>query len=197
MDIVNKKGIKHYVTSDIIHSVEPCTAYFGLGYWSYMIPPFRPENVLILGYGAGTTAGLIRKIYGPDVMITGVDKERIGSFTHGEPYANNLVIQDVYEYLRNIKEGVKYDFVIVDVFDGKDFNHGSAQGMFEEEALDILKGITGKMIAFNIEENRDPTGTIAGFFDFYVEKLVAGNRVLFFIPKGAEKMFNLVEIYNS
>jgi len=194
MDIVDKKGIRHYVSSDIIHSVEPCTAYFGLGYWSYMIPPFKPETVLILGYGAGTIAGLIRKVYGEDVEITGVDMEKYGD---GDAHASHLIIQDVFEYFRTVKEGKTFDYVVVDVFDGKDFKHGSAQGMFEEEALDILKHLTGKMIAFNMEDNTDPTVTIYAFFDFYVEKLVADNRVLFFIPKGEEKMFSLGEVYNS
>jgi spermidine synthase len=75
-----------------------------------MVPQFKPENVLVLGFAGGTVAGLIKLIYG-DIPITAVDiKECIDN------YGVNLIKADAEEY---IKTAPKFDVVIVDLF--KDF----------------------------------------------------------------------------
>src|SRR3990167_3638757 len=93
-----------------MNSVYPCTKYLTNGCWIYLVPQFKSENVLILGYAGGTVAGLIRLIYG-DIPITAVD------IVDCEPtYGVNFIKADAKEY---IKSCPKFDVVIVDLF--KDF----------------------------------------------------------------------------
>src|SRR3990167_3921622 len=86
---------------DILRQNDTIVSFFhadflwGYTYHSHCIPPFKPDNVLILGYGKGQIADLIRKIYGSDIKITGVD----------------LVAQD-YKYIEyKIKICDAYEFV--------------------------------------------------------------------------------------
>lgn len=99
MEFLDKLG-KH-------KSVYPPTKYLTNGPWIYMVPQFKPENVLMLGYAGGTTAGLIRLLYG-DVPITGVDIDPCLNL-----YNVNFIQTDAREYIKNCP---KYDVVIVDLF---------------------------------------------------------------------------------
>lgn len=112
-------------------SVDPCTKYLTNGPWIYMVPQFKPESVLMLGFAGGTTAGLIRKLYGWDIPITGVDLREC------EPiYGVEFVQTDARDYIKTCK---KYDVVIVDLQsssineDPNDFIHT------EEFAKDLYK----------------------------------------------------------
>lgn len=89
------------------NSVTPCTKYLTFGSWVYMVPQYKPESVLMLGYAEGTTAGLIRLLYG-DVPITGVDIEPC------EPsYGVTPIQADAKEF---VKTCGSFDTVIVDIF---------------------------------------------------------------------------------
>ena len=89
------------------NSVYPCTKYLTFGYWIYMVPQYKPESVLMLGYAGGTAAGLIRLIYG-DIPITGVDITPCENL-----YNVNLIQADAREF---VKTCGKYDAVLVDLF---------------------------------------------------------------------------------
>lgn len=89
------------------YSVYPPETYLTFAYWIYMVPQYKPKNVLILGYGGGTIAGLIHKIYG-DVLITGVDLELPENI-----YNDTLIKADAKEFVKTCD---KYDCVIVDLF---------------------------------------------------------------------------------
>ncbi len=91
-----------------LNSVYPCTEYLTFGPWIYCVPQYKPDNVLILGYGGGTTAGLIRLIYG-DVDITGVDIEPCENL-----YGVNIINQDARDFVPNMGF---YDCIIVDLWD--------------------------------------------------------------------------------
>lgn len=99
MDIKSKNGA--------LYSVWPPTKYLTFAVWIYLVPQYRPKNVLILGYGGGTVAGLIRLLYG-DVPIIGVDIE-----PHVPPKDITFIQADAEEY---VKTAGKFDCVIVDVF---------------------------------------------------------------------------------
>lgn len=88
-------------------SVDPPTKGMTLNCFVYMVPPYKPESVLMLGYAGGTVAGLIQLLYG-DVPITAVDTEEYKS-----PYKVSFVKQDAKEY---VKTADHFDVVIVDVF---------------------------------------------------------------------------------
>ena len=110
-------------------SVYPCTDWLTLGPWIYLVPQFEPESVLILGYGDGTVAGLIWKLYGADVnpAIVGVDIEHP---KHKNPY-DRFVLADAREY---IKRCSRFQVIIVDLFTGYDI----CQFVFEKEFADLV-----------------------------------------------------------
>ncbi len=89
------------------YSVYPPTTYLTFAYWIYCVPQYKPKNVLILGYGGGTIAGLIHQIYGY-VPITGVDIVLTDNV-----YRDNLIQADAKEFIKTCD---KYDCVIVDLF---------------------------------------------------------------------------------
>lgn len=95
-------------------SVFPPTKYLTFGVWIYLVPQYKPKNVLVLGYDDGTVAGLIRLLYG-DIPITGVDIKPLGI----NRYNVNYVQADACEFVKNCG---KYDCVIVDCFNGDDQN---------------------------------------------------------------------------
>jgi hypothetical protein len=93
-----------------MNSVYPCTEYLTFGSWIYMVPQYRPEDVLMLGYAGGTTAGLIRLIYG-NLPIVAVDIDD----THDDYYNVNLIKADAREWVKTNQR--PFDCVIVDLFE--------------------------------------------------------------------------------
>jgi hypothetical protein len=82
--------------------------YLTYEYWIYMVPQFKPKSVLMLGVADATTAGLIRKIYGDDVEITGVDIVPCEA-----RYGIKFVKADAKEFVKTCGH---YDCVLVDLF---------------------------------------------------------------------------------
>jgi hypothetical protein len=77
------------------------------GYWHCMVPESKPESVLMIGYGWGTTAGLIKEKYG-EVPITGVD------LVLCENYHNVTLVQaDAKDYVKTCGH---FDYVLIDLF---------------------------------------------------------------------------------
>ena len=92
-----------------LNSVYPYTEYLTFGPWIYMVPQYKPESVLILGFAGGTTAGFIRQFYG-DVPITGVDIDDCSEMNF---YDVELIQADAKEW---IKTAPNYDTIIVDIY---------------------------------------------------------------------------------
>lgn len=90
------------------YSVYPPTTYLTFAYWIYMVPQYKPESILILGYAGGSTAGLIRLLYG-NVPITGVDISPCENM-----YGVNFVQADAKEFVKTCGH---FDTVIVDLFE--------------------------------------------------------------------------------
>ena len=107
-------------------SAYPCTDMLTLGPWIYLVPQFEPESVLILGYGDGTVAGLIRKLYGNGGRITGVDIE-----PPEHDYDVEFVLEDARDYLKRCEH---YQVIIVDLFVEQDI----CQFVFEKEFADLV-----------------------------------------------------------
>ncbi len=100
-----------YNSHNELLSVDPPTKGMALNCFVYLVPPYEPESVLMLGYAGGSVAGLIQKLYG-DVPITAVDINEYES-----PYSVTFVKQDAREY---VKTAHHFDVVIIDLFpDGK------------------------------------------------------------------------------
>lgn len=88
-------------------SVNPPTKYLTFGPWIYLVPQYKPKNVLMLGYCGGTTAGLIRLLYG-NVPITAVDIDFYDNL-----YDVEFIKADAQEYIKTCKN---FDTVIVDLY---------------------------------------------------------------------------------
>lgn len=90
-------------------SVYPPETFLTFEYWIYMVPQYRPKNVLMLGYCGGTVAGLIRLIWG-DVPITVVDIVK----PEENRYGVEFIQADARKFVKTYKQ---YDAVLVDLFD--------------------------------------------------------------------------------
>ena len=94
------------------------------GYWCEMVPEKEPKKVLILGFGAGTTARLINDKF-PRATIIGVDSnEEILALARKEMDLDGIkatvIVEDAFEYIKDCKQ--RFDLVIVDLWDGPVFN---------------------------------------------------------------------------
>lgn len=139
-----------------LHSIADPSLYLTFGIWLYLVPQYKPENVLMLGYGGGTAAKLIRMFHG-DVPITAVDFSDVSGF-----------LIDNVEWIReNAKEYVKsappYDCVIVDLFDTNDM-HPQDFVLTKEFAQDLGK-IANYIILHTV------TGDDTGEFDTRFTKI--------------------------
>ena len=93
-------------------SVFPVTKYLTNGIWIYMVPQFKPKSMLILGYGAGTVAGLTRLLYGNNVKIVGIDIEPCEA-----NYEVKVIQVDARNYIKNCD---KFNVILVDLYDMKE-----------------------------------------------------------------------------
>lgn len=93
----------------MINSVYPCTEYLTFGPWIYMVPQYKPEDVLMLGYGGGTTAGLIRLFYG-SVPIVALDISIENTIDY---YNVDLKFGDAKDWVKTNQR--PFDCVIVDL----------------------------------------------------------------------------------
>lgn len=108
-----------------------------------MVPQYKPESVLMLGYDEGTVAGLIKLLYG-DVPITGVDINPCF-----DRYGSTLIQADANEY---VKTCGKFDCVIIDLFPNGGFEN--CPFITNKEFVDNLERISNYVIV-NTLKNPD------------------------------------------
>lgn len=170
--------IQHFRNKGVLQSVWPPESYFGFSVWALLIPPFKPESVLLLGYGHGTVAGLMRKVWGDGIMICGVD-QNIPKAVQG-PF--KFFKGDAFNFVRNCQE--KYDYVLVDLFDGGFI----PEEVWSEEFVNDLARVTKRMLCVN---------TLGTYQLFYYQKRFRqiltkqwfDNRALFFVPNESQENF--------
>lgn len=124
-----------------LNSVYPATKYLTNGCWIYLVPQFKPESVLILGYAGGTVAGLIKLIYG-SVPITAVD-----ILPCDDLYGVNLIQADAKEY---VKTCPKFEVVIVDLC--SDDGSNAEDFIFSREFTEDLSKIADYIIVNTTSE---------------------------------------------
>ena len=157
-----------------VQSVWPCEYGFS-GYWSLMVPPFKPESVLILGYGWGTTAALIKKIWGKEVHIIGVD-------TTLEPKRfdpNSMIQEDAKRFVK--KNRGKVDVVLIDLFEGM----YPSEFLMDDKFVRDVKRITKKLLILN---SWLPVDEIAKtpwpkYFELDLIKASGGNNIYLLKPR--------------
>jgi hypothetical protein len=128
--VMTYDGINH-----ALYSVNPPETLFNYTYFSHCIPPFKPENVLILGYGCGTVAKLIYKIWGTDIKVTGIDIEKYDDGLLEPP--RFLVKIDALKYIQECGLGMfkkRFDYVVMDVWNGYEV----PQWIFSKSTAKIL-----------------------------------------------------------
>lgn len=118
------------------YSAYPPTTYLTFAYWIFMVPQYKPKNVLILGYAGGTIAGLIKLLYG-DIPITGVDIADCPNY-----YNVELIKADANEFVKTCGQ---YDAVIVDCF-ARDFSSTPCDFVTSKEFVQNLKRIGNYLI---------------------------------------------------
>jgi spermidine synthase len=142
--VVENSGTRRLIAAGFTQSQslrsDGCT---GFQYWDSLVPEgltFGADaRVLILGLGAGTTAKIITRRFGP-VAIDGVEIDplmvELGKkyFSLDEPNLN-IIITDAASFVKEAR--FKYDLICLDIFMG-----GVVPKEFEsKEFLDGVKGL--------------------------------------------------------
>ena len=136
------KHIRYHDKQGSVISVYPPMDYLTNGPWIYMVPQFKPESVLMLGYGGGTVAGLIRLLYG-DIPITGVDIKPCENL-----YGVSLIQANAKDYIKSCPH---FDVCIVDLFSN---DSNPSDFIFSEEFVSALSKICNYII-INITSEMD------------------------------------------
>ena len=147
-----KANARYLYNNGVLHSVFPAETLFGFTVWSHMVPPFKPEQTLILGYGGGTVAELMRKVWGP-CKITGVDTER----SEDRYVEYRMKIMDakafVWEstadgFFKNklINTNPKYDYICIDLWNGDKV----AEFIYDVEFVVRIKEMATKLVCINV-----------------------------------------------
>jgi hypothetical protein len=129
------------------NSVYPPTEMLTFGPWIYMVPQFRPDDVLMLGYAGGTVAGLIRLFYGA-VPIVAVD------VNDQTPYSDRFGIHFVHADAREFvtREMRTFDCVVVDLFE--DGEHVPCGFVTEPEFVENVSRI-GRYLIVHAKNSTD------------------------------------------
>lgn len=99
-----------------IASLSPSEHLFGYTYFSHMIPPYKPESTLILGYGQGTCSELMRKVWG-QMKVCGVDEVK-SDWGYVE---DKMVVGDAYKFVKECSNSFlkrRFDYILIDLFKG-------------------------------------------------------------------------------
>ena len=175
--------IKRFETNGSLQSIEPAMTAFGYSYWSYMIPPFKPESLLILGVGEWTIFKLIRKVWGDQIRFTGIDIRR--------PYElcgwlwRDFIEGDAKIEIKKLEE--KYDYIVVDISNGSEI----PEWVFSEEFVKDLARITGKLLSINVLGKAKDMSFYDKYFDFDLEKTILDNKIYFYKAKDNKQTYFL------
>ena len=172
--------VTHYQDNvGTINSVYPPTEYLTFGPWIYMVPQFKPQSVLLLGYAGGTVAGLIRLLYG-DVPITAVDIEPCE-----DRYGVDLITTDAEKF---VKICGKYEVVVIDLFPNSSFY--VCDFILKEEFVANLKRIA-KYIIINTVNNPDLSAYKVFKHVGTNKPYKLGNKIYYFSNGDTHKLYPL------
>lgn len=148
MSLMKAEGVK-VVRDEMGYplSISPCEVGFGYLYHGHMIPPFKPESMLILGYGMGTLAELVRKVHGY-VKITGVDK----AVAERTILEEKMITGDALEFVKECSNAFikrRYDVVAIDLFE----NGEVPNFVFTAEFASMLTYVTKRLLCINVRSD--------------------------------------------
>lgn len=118
---VRIEGGKYVLNSQFVnYSFGGLHSVFSKVFNKYDFSSRKVENVLVLGFGAGSVASLLRKEGQLTCPITGVEGDKVvikltKKYFDPEQYSPlELIHGDAFEYIMNTKN--RYDIIIVDIF---------------------------------------------------------------------------------
>lgn len=173
-------GEKLFIEDHFIQSIKPPETLFGYTYWSYMIPPEKPRNMLILGYGEGTIDKLTRKVWGNDINVYGVDKrksdvEPLIKMSDEEDYPLVEVCDDARNFLKICN--IVFDYIVIDLYNGDDI----CDFVFESSFVNKISDICSKRVSINLFNKY--IGCEKVYEDFFRKEFtkdILNNKIIFF-----------------
>ena len=153
----DKTSLKILASDGVVQGFEPSITLFGLTYHSRMIPPFKPNKTLILGYGMGTVADLTRRIWGDDCKIVCVDKD----LSNRPYYEYQFFEMDALQALKSFTANgftETFDYIVIDLFNGGELS----PIVFSDEFVELIEKISSKLVSINV-----PMGSIKGLKGYY------------------------------
>lgn len=167
-----------------LQSVMPPARGFGFNYHADLVPPFKPKSVLILGYGMGTLAGLIKKIY-RNVYITGVDIEDRISDTIFKIQPNSFILGDASSVIKELRQ---VDYIAIDIFNGSHIPGFVFSEVFIQDVCRLNPKLVGiNTIGLQPESEMMREWDSAMYLSFWKQNS-RGNTVFFFTPEAASRM---------
>ncbi len=152
MRIGEDAGRTALLVDGVVQSISPEDGLARGGYWAAMVPPLAPTRALILGFGGGTIAQLLRARWGEQVEIVGVDDDiaivetaRAVGWLGDSDYVH-MVYADAFEYVRTCQE--RFDYVAIDLFRGEQFVGKALTRPFLRRIRGLLQGHA--MLAVNM-----------------------------------------------
>lgn len=172
------------LATEAIQSFRHPLEVFGYTAHALMVPPYAPRTVLMLGYGLGNVHRLIEIVWG-QVNMTGVDLALPDCDLSDVTFVQQSASRFVHEY-----KGEPFDFVVVDLFNGRRI----PEFVFHDSFASEVKGLTGKLLAINLTfHDWKVFKNFGKYFDVDCVKTVNcgrdlsdEDRVMFMIPKGAD-----------
>lgn len=144
-----------------IDAVNPPETEFGAYYFAHMIPPIKPEHTLMLGYGFGVVADLMRKIWGPGCKITGVD---LGGYQKAGCYEEfKMEVVDAWAYIKDCTDTMlkkRFDYIAVDLWEADQV----CPFVYDVEFAVRLKEMAKNLVCIN--QPKDEFPKLKGFFDY-------------------------------
>ena len=145
------EGVKLLYNGGALQSIDPPETLFGYTVWSHLIPPFKPEHTLMLGYGGGTTHELMRKIWGSQLKVTAIDIEPTNFINTLHKFKNMDAKDFIWDETKAafkdyIFPKAKYDYVCIDLWNGDkvpDF-------IFDVEFAVRLRELATGLVSMNI-----------------------------------------------
>lgn len=169
-------GERLYMDGDCIQSVLPPESLFGFTYHALMIPPFKPSNMLMLGYGNGTVSGLTKKIWGADVKVTGVDRVSPHITIEGD----RVLVMDAYKFVTEYAEKYdKFDYIAIDLYNGDRI----CKFICQKDFLKKLKEICSLRLAVNTNNMEDfqiVSCSLSAYFKPEIAKYIVGKNIVVF-----------------
>ena len=159
-----------------IQSIEPSETLFGYTYWSYMIPPEQPKDILILGYGNGTIANLIYKICVRYKFLgcLGIDIRE----PKNKYLGHDFIQRDAKDFIKTCDK--RFDYVVIDLYNGNEI----CDFVFDEDFVKGISKVCSKRISINLfKEDFGKEIIYDRYFKKEIEKPILNNKVIFFRNK--------------